>query len=404
MASADYIAAILGGDGERTSSSKNIVEGLFGLSPELTAAREAQARYQGSQQQAMQFAQLDPYQRANYMLYQGGSGMAGGLMGALGPNSAAVEEALQEAKLTQELKARGIALNNPQGYLQAAQVANELGMPKFTAKFGMASAVLDKERAAAEKARRIDTDEKIKIASWNEALRLNNGDEAKAAALMEDKDFQRQVQLRIAGRSVTNVTVDMKQDTEFMKQLGQLQADRLKTAYNKAEEANTSLQSLSKLSELSNKPLISGTAAAQRTDVANFLSTVGLASKQDTARLANSQEFDKEAKALAITWAKKLGFNPSNADVQFIVAALPSAMTDATARNNIINRMAKMNQDVIDETARMETYAVKNKNLNGYRPTIQGYNPTSGFAPKGGVKDLSDEELAAAIAAKKGKK
>lgn len=390
---------LLGSDKE---TSRSIVGSLFGLSPELVAQQQAQQNLQGSQATAMQFAQLDPMQRAQYAIFQGGSGAAGGLLSTFGPKSAAVQRAEKEALFQQELKNRGIPLNTPQGYVAAATLAPEFGLGDLVPKLGMAAVQLDKEIATAEKARFIDADKRADISIYNKFLAQFGGDEAKAAMAFDEYKLQQELQKRVAGRSVTNVSVDMKQDTEFMKQLGQLQADRLKTAYNKAEEANTSLQSLSKLAELSNKPIISGTAAGQRTDVANFFSTIGLASKQDAAKLANSQEFDKESKSLAITWAKKLGFNPSNADVQFIVAALPSAMTDPVARKNIINRMAKMNQDVIDETGRMEAYAVKNKNLNGYKPVIQGYNPTSGFS--GGLKGLSDEELAAAIAAKKGKK
>lgn len=390
---------LLGSDKE---TNRSIVGSLFGLSPELVAQQQAQQNLQGSQATAMQFAQLDPMQRAQYAIFQGGSGAASGLMGAIGPESAAVQRAKQEAALKDAMAKQGITLDNPQGYMAGAKLAMDMGLPEVAAKLGMAGAQLDKEMATAQKARFIDADKRADISIYNKFLAQFGGDEAKAAMAFDEYKLQQELQKRVAGRSVTNVSVDMKQDTEFMKQLGQLQADRLKTAYNKAEEANTSLQSLSKLAELSNKPIISGTAAGQRTDVANFFSTIGLASKQDAAKLANSQEFDKESKSLAITWAKKLGFNPSNADVQFIVAALPSAMTDPVARKNIINRMAKMNQDVIDETGRMEAYAVKNKNLNGYKPVIQGYNPTSGFS--GGLKGLSDEELAAAIAAKKGKK
>jgi hypothetical protein len=390
---------ILGGEKE---TSRSIVGSLFGLPPELVAQQQAQQNLQGSQSTAMQYAQLDPMQRAQYAMFQGASGAASGLMGALGPESAAIQRAKQEAALKDAMSKNGVSLDSPQGFMAGAKLAMDMGMPEIAAKLGMAGAQLDKEMATAQKARFVDADKRADIGVYNQFLAQFGGDEAKAGAAFNEYKQRQALEQKIAGRSVTNVSVDMKQDTEFMKQLGQLQADRLKTAYNKAEEANTSLQSLSKLAELSNKPIISGSAASQRTDVANFLSTVGLASKQDALKLANSQEFDKEAKSLAITWAKKLGFNPSNADVQFIVAALPSAMTDPVARNNIINRMAKMNQDIIDETSRMESYAVKNKNLNGYKPVIQGYNPSTGFA--GGVKGLSDEELAAAIAAKKGKK
>ena len=62
----------------------DIVQGLFGLTPEAYQAeqnRQAQA-------EAMRFAQLDPFQQANYGLYMGGrqlGGLVGQAMGAQDP-------------------------------------------------------------------------------------------------------------------------------------------------------------------------------------------------------------------------------------------------------------------------------------------------------------------------------
>lgn len=382
------------GDTKETSS-KSIVGSLFGLTPDLVAQQQAMGNLQSSQNTAMQYAQLDPMQRAQYAMFQGASGATGGLLNAVGPESAQVQRAKQEMALRQAMADKGISLDNPQGFALGAKLAMDMGLPDIAAKMGMAGAQLDKEQAQAAKYRTVEPTtqaETMRLAQLQREL----GPEAGSAAFLQERAEQK--------RQTTNINMP-KQDTEYQKGAGVAQAERLKTAYAKADAATESLGNLVKLAELNQQPLISGSLADQRKETANFLSTIGLASKEDAARLANTQEFEKEAKSLAISWAKKLGFNPSNADVQFIVAALPSLLTDPVARTNIINRMAKLNQDIIDETSRMEAYGAEKGNLNGYKPTIRGYSPTAGFtAIKSPLTEMSDSELDALIAKKKGGK
>lgn len=387
---------LLGGDKE---TSKSIVGSLFGLTPELVAQQQAQSNLQASQNTAMQYAQMDPMQRAQYAMFQGASGASSGLMGAIGPESAQVQRAKQEMALRQAMSDKGISLDNPKGFAEGAKLAMEMGLTDIAAKMGMAGAQLDKELSTAEKARKVEPitqAEATRLAQLQREL----GPEAGSAAFLQERADQK--------RSVTNVNMP-KQDSAFQTGLGGIQAKRLESAYAKADAAAESLGNLVKLAELNQQPLIGGALADQRKETANFLSTIGLVSKDDAVRLANTQEFEKEAKGLAISWAKKLGFNPSNADVQFIVAALPSLLTDPVARTNIINRMAKVNQDVIDETARMEQWGAKNGNLNGYKPTIRGYDPVGGFTAlnkpqKAGLAEISDSDLDALIAKKRGGK
>lgn len=387
-----FTLADLLGDSKETTS-KSIVGSLFGLSPELVQQQQAQQALQASQNTAMQYAQMDPMQRAQYAMFQGASGATGGLLNAVGPESAAVARAKSEAILKQQMAEQGITLDKPEGYIAAARLAMNIpGLTDIAAKFGMAGAQLDKELAQAQKARTVEPRTQAESTRLTQLQRELGVEEGSAAFLKERAELN---------RPTTNINMP-KQDTAFQTKLGGIQAERLGEAYKKADAAVESLGNLVKLAELNQQPLITGSLADQRKETANFLSTIGLVSKEDSARLANTQEFEKEAKGLAISWAKKLGFNPSNADVQFIVAALPSLLTDPTARTNIINRMAKVNQDIIDEASRMEQWGAEHGNLNNYKPQVRGYNPVSGFttAPKG-LTAMSDEELAAAIAAKK---
>lgn len=116
------LSKVLGGSG------KSDLTTLFGLDPNIVAAQQAQQQLQGSRNEAMQYAQMDPYQRANYMMYQGGSGLAGGLMGAVGPESAQVARAKNVAAWKQAVTDKGINMNTVEGQQAAAQLAGEMNL------------------------------------------------------------------------------------------------------------------------------------------------------------------------------------------------------------------------------------------------------------------------------------
>lgn len=379
-------------------SSKNIVGSLFGLDPNIVAAQQAQQQLQGSRQEAMQYAQLDPYQRANYMMYQGGSGLTGGLMSAIGPENAAVQRAKQEALLKDEMAKQGISLDNPQGYMAGAKLAMNMGLPDVAAKLGMAGVQLDAEMASAEKARRVSAEDQRSNAIWEQAIKDAGGDRAKAAQNLESKEYQMDIQKKLAGRTVVSVT--NQQESEFSKTLGKIQGQQMENAYNTRNAAVDTLNTLGKMKELNDKQLISGSFSGARGATANFLNTIGLASQSDAKTLANTQQFEKVAGDLVLANIKKLGYNPSNADVIFLNKTLPNLEASPEARQSLINWMGAKAQASIAEVKNMESYALKNKSLNGYTPTLPNFSPTEN---KKGIP-LTNEQLIAEIARLKGNK
>lgn len=383
------------GDTKETSS-KSIVGSLFGLTPELVAQQQAMGNLQSSQNTAMQYAQLDPMQRAQYAMFQGASGATGGLLNAVGPESAQVQRAKQEMALRQAMADKGISLDNPQGFVEGAKLAMQMNLPDIAAKMGMAGAQLDKEMATAEKARRIDAGDQRANAIWEQAIKDAGGDRAKAALNLENKEYQMELQKKVAGRTVVSVT--NQQESEFSKTLGKIQGQQMEGAYNTRNAAVKTLDTLSKMSSLNDKDLISGSFAGPRAATANFLNTIGLASNADAKRLSNTQQFEKVAGDLVLSNIKQLGYNPSNADVTFLNKTLPNLEASPQARKDLINWMAIKAQGAITEVKNMEQYAVKNKSLNGYTPVVPNFNPTGGEGTKTGVQTLSNEELAAQIA------
>ena len=108
------------------------VESLFGVTPQALQAQ----RNAALQQQALQFAQLDPAQQAQMQFYMGGNRLAGAIGGMLGADdpelarATAIEAAAKEADFqTPEglLKyAQAIQKYDPQKALAAAQQAQIL--------------------------------------------------------------------------------------------------------------------------------------------------------------------------------------------------------------------------------------------------------------------------------------
>lgn len=141
------LSKVLGG-----SNTKSNLSSLFGLDPNIVAAQQAQQQLQGSRNEAMQYAQLDPYQRANYMMYQGGSGLSGGLLGALGPDTAAVSRAKKMQELNQALIGSGINMNTPEGQQQGAVVAANMGLRDVAIELNNNSLNMAKTLAETQKA------------------------------------------------------------------------------------------------------------------------------------------------------------------------------------------------------------------------------------------------------------
>jgi len=193
-------------------------------------------------------------------------------------------------------------------------------------------------------------------------------------------------------RSMTNVNVNANklEESEFLKSLGKVQATRLGAAYDKRDAALRELTTFQELSKLPDSQLISGSFADERIGVANFLGTIGLASKEDEQKVASSQKFEKLSNDLVLARVKQLGYNPSDADRKFIEKTIPRLSSSPEARKQLLTFMARVAGDVSNEVSSMEAYAVKNRTLSGYKPKIP---QVSMGTPTKSVSNMTDDEL-----------
>jgi len=186
-------------------------------------------------------------------------------------------------------------------------------------------------------------------------------------------------------------------ESEFLKEMGKLDAKKVADAMVTRETASSTIKSLNKLATLPDSKLITGQFATGRVGIANLIETLGLASATDAKRVAGSQEYQKVAGDVILqTLGGKLGSGFSNADREFIQGLIPQLETNPVARRQLITFMQQKNQDIVAEAIRIETYARKNKGLSGFEPKIPMSVEPVKPRPYSGLRD---EQLNAKIRA-----
>lgn len=186
-------------------------------------------------------------------------------------------------------------------------------------------------------------------------------------------------------------------ESEFVKELGKLDAKKVSEAVATRETATSTINSLNKLASLPDNQLITGQFATGRVGATNLLVTLGLAAPSDTNKLVSSQEYQKVAGDVILqTLGGKLGSGFSNADREFIQGLIPQLETNPNARRQLISFMQNKNQEIVKESIRLENYARSNRGLTGFEPKIPMSVAPSQPRPYSG---LTNEQLDAKIRA-----
>ncbi len=217
--------------------------------------------------------------------------------------------------------------------------------------------------------------------------------------LVSDVDVDRMT----SQTTVSAVSNAAKAETKISEGVALLDVDDLKTARANKRAASASNDSLRNLLALDDSGLIGGAFATNRVGVANLLNTLGVLSKADSNKLANSQQYQKIGADLIFNALQgKLGAGVSNKDVDFIKEIFPQLETSATARRKLIEYLADKNNKIIEEADKFEAW-VRNPNraAGGYKSSNSGAFHVPGT--KLDLSKMSDAELDAAIKAKKGK-
>ena len=426
----------------------SIVEGLFGMTPEMYQGQQ----YQQDLKRGYELAQLDPGAAARAQLGASVGQLGRGFAGALG-----IEDPQLKLISTRNSIAQQIDQTNPESILQGAQMLAQAGdqqgamalaqyarqaqseMAQAQQRLAAArasDAAAKRERVQADPFQKLVESGKYTPASLAEYQRTGlttdlvlyeKPEKPTSANIKEigvaettrepvyldvnaDQQFiykkdetGKQVRVPFTGgvdRTTAKTSLGVKLpegESEFVKALGKKDAERVDAAITVRDTAVSTINSLNKLASLPDNQLITGQFATGRVGATNLLVTLGLAAPSDTNKLVSSQEYQKVAGDVILqTLGGKLGSGFSNADREFIQGLIPQLETNPAARRQLISFMQNKNQEIVKESIRLENYAREKKGLSGFEPKIPMSVAPSQPRPYSG---LTNEQLDAKIRA-----
>jgi hypothetical protein len=171
----------------------SIMGNLFGVSPAIYEQNKEEA----TRKQALEFAQLDPYERTNALAFIGGRGLGNIVGGAIGAQDPVMMTLSKRAELGQKYdltKPEGyesmskelFALNDPQGADIALQRAKTL--QESIGKSNLQAAQAGKAIAEADKIELDYSNEKIAKNTAKIALQAQNVDPSQIDAIVNNKE------------------------------------------------------------------------------------------------------------------------------------------------------------------------------------------------------------------------
>lgn len=169
----------------------------------------------------------------------------------------------------------------------------------------------------------------------------------------------------------TNVSVN----TAFPKQMAAVDADIAKGDMAKWEGARAARNSLRSIMQAS-PGAASGPMANAAVSGIDFLSSLGIASDQLQKVSADTAQFNSQATELVLANIKRLGANPSNADLNEIKKLVPQITTSKAARDRVAGLMLKYtNRAELDAKHRFN-YIQSNQGSAGWNPIKVNEMPT----------------------------
>jgi hypothetical protein len=427
----------------------DIVASLFGLTPEMYGERQRV----GALQEGIDLAKLDPATRGAAMTYAGARGLGNAIGGALGIQDPQLKLISTRQQVLGQLDqsdptsllngAKTLAqMGDQQGAMALAQYARQAQSEMAQAQQRLAAARASDAAAKRERVQGDPFQKLVELGKYTPAslaeyqrtglttdlvlyekpekptsanikeigvaettrepvyLDVNNDQQFIYKKDAEGKQvrvpFTGGVDRKISETKVGGVTLPAG-ESEFVKQLGKKDADRVDAAITVRDTAVSTINSLNKLAALPDNQLITGQFATGRVGATNLLVTLGLAAPSDTNRLVSSQEYQKVAGDVILqTLGGKLGSGFSNADREFIQGLIPQLETNPAARRQLISFMQNKNQEIVKESIRLENYARDKNGLKGFEPKIPMSVAPSQPRPYSG---LSDAELEAKIRA-----
>jgi len=412
-----------------------IVQSLFGITPEMYQQSQ-QAR---TDQQALQYAQLTPFQQANYAIGRGANMLGGAIGGALGaqdPQLALISARQQISKQINyadpESIVKGVDMLSRSGDTQGAMMLADVAR-KAQSESALAQQRL-RERAAADPFQKLVESGKYTPASLAEYQRTGlpadlvlyekpekpekpvapkidkigvAGGSNKAVFLDVNNDLQfvydkdatgKQVRVPYTGpvdQTISKVTATAtsagsKKGAEAIAELDSKRLNAAQVASGKAVEQAGLLQELLKTPQP-----ISGSGAPARVGALRVFSTFGLTSSKDNEALGNADKFNALAGERVISFIKALGSNPTDTDREFARTIGPALEKGTKTNTDLINFLLERARKVVVDASEMEKHFYENDySLRGFK------SPFLTDIDKPKTSNMSAEDLAKAAGGK----
>jgi hypothetical protein len=322
-------------------AEKNIVGGMFGISPEMYAMQRDIA---GQQQAATLAAQPGTLMSPSLAPFYAQAAQQGQLLGKVTGSLLGVEDPeLMKIRDVQQMRTQ-FDVSTPTGLRSFAQALGQKGYTDLAIQATAKAADIDKELSQAEKNRL----EKIPAAEEQaNRVRLNQlvrelGPEQGAAAFR--KELQ-EGKVKVAAASATPAG----------KTILAVEAKKAEDLQKNITSGYTVLERLNEQKAAIEQGMIGGSFADTRTAVGTFASTIGLADPGLINALANSKSFKANQNALAAAIAKQLGVNPTDKDFQASLDQFAKNSDDPKASLVFIKQMQekfskrqKINEDMFN--------------------------------------------------------
>ena len=424
-----------------------IVQSLFGISPEMYQQSQ-QAR---ADQQALQYAQLTPFQQANYAIGRGANMLGGAIGGALGGQDPQLALITARQQISKQINyadpasiAKGVDMLSQAGDTQGAmmladvyrkaesesalaaqrkaqagreakqavpndiQIANEIASLEtslldientpdspdrtraknlLNSRLSALRTLTSKEKIAADK-----TPTKIGVAKGSEQVVYYDPSKDEQFVLSigtDGKQFRKPYTGGVDTKtSSVTATASSKGADEGSKTIAELSAKRVDAAKVSASKA---IEQAGLLQELLKTPQpISGSGAPARVGALRVFSTFGLTSSKDDEALGNADKFNALAGERVISFIKALGSNPTDTDREFARTIGPALEKGTKTNTDLINFLLERARKVVKDADAIETHFYDNNySLRGYKSPFLSDLET----PKSKASDLTTEQL-----------
>jgi hypothetical protein len=412
-----------------------IVQSLFGISPEM---------YQQSQQamadkQAMQYAQLTPFQQANFAIGRGANMLGGAIGRGLGGEDPELARITARQQISKQINyndptsiAKGVEMLSAAGDTQGAMMLADVGR-KAASEIALAQQ-REREKADADPFQKLVESGKYTPASLADfqvsgkpsdlvlyekpekpekpvAPKIDKigvaGGSNKAVFLDVNNDLQfvydkdatgKQVRVPYTGpvdQTISKVTATAtsagaKKGAEAIAELDSKRLNAAQVASGKAVEQAGLLQELLKTPQP-----ISGSGAPARVGALRVFSTFGLTSSKDNEALGNADKFNALAGERVISFIKALGVNPTDTDREFARAIGPALEKGTKTNADLINFLLERAKKVVVDASEMEKHFYENDySLRGFK------SPFLADIDKPKPSNMSAEDLAKAAGGK----